>query len=204
MCVCVCVCFLPYFLLVLLQTNSQNNSVAKYKDCWLASSKGLYSSLCLSTQNCLSNLNPMQVKETDKSSTPRQEFKEAVGAWVCYQPLVVWTLSLFPTTVLEYTSRFPLFLLLQTGDDDDHDEVLLNVLRFRLTDILGTRWDQCRSMVQYIFMSMEARRLVRTDSPGRPPRLSHSSWTMMQTESLGWAIHRPVPDPSLSPVHNAL
>ena len=26
---------------------------------------------------------------------------------------------------------------------------------------------------------MEARRLVRTDSPGRPPRLSHSSWTMV-------------------------
>ena len=45
-------------------------------------------------------------------------------------------------------------------------------------DILGTSWDQCRSMVQYIFTSTEARRLVRTDSPGRPPRLSHSSWTM--------------------------
>ena len=25
---------------------------------------------------------------------------------------------------------------------------------------------------------METRRLVRTDSPGRPPQLSHSSWTM--------------------------
>ena len=34
------------------------------------------------------------------------------------------------------------------------------------------------SMVQYSFMSMEARRLVRTDSPGQPPRLSHSSRTM--------------------------
>ena len=45
-------------------------------------------------------------------------------------------------------------------------------------DILGTSWDQCRSMVQYSFTSMETRRLVRTDSPGRPPRLSHSSWTM--------------------------
>ena len=45
-------------------------------------------------------------------------------------------------------------------------------------DILGTSWDQCRSMVQYSFMSTETRRLVRTDSPGRPPRLSHSSWTM--------------------------
>ena len=56
--------------------------------------------------------------------------------------------------------------------------VLLNVLRCRLTYILGTSWDQCRSMVQYGFMSTETRRLVRMDSPGRPPRLSHSSWTM--------------------------
>ena len=31
-------------------------------------------------------------------------------------------------------------------------------------DILGTSWDQCRSMVQYSFTSMETRRLVRTDS----------------------------------------
>ena len=45
-------------------------------------------------------------------------------------------------------------------------------------DIWGTSWDQCRSMVQYSFTTIETRRLVRTDSPGRPPRLSHSSWTM--------------------------
>ena len=45
-------------------------------------------------------------------------------------------------------------------------------------DILGTSWDQCRSMVQYSVTSTETRRLVRTDSPGRPPPLSHSSWTM--------------------------
>ena len=37
-------------------------------------------------------------------------------------------------------------------------------------DILGTCCDQCRSMVQYNFTSTETRRLVRTDSPGRPPR----------------------------------
>ena len=30
----------------------------------------------------------------------------------------------------------------------------------------------------YSFTSTETRRLVMTDSPGRPPRLSHSSWTM--------------------------
>ena len=29
-------------------------------------------------------------------------------------------------------------------------------------DILGTSWDQCRSMVQYSFMSTETRRLLRT------------------------------------------
>ena len=51
-------------------------------------------------------------------------------------------------------------------------------------DILGTSWDQCRSMVQYTFTSTETRRLVRTDSPGRPPRLSHSSWTMGHTKVL--------------------
>ena len=45
-------------------------------------------------------------------------------------------------------------------------------------DILGTSCDQCRSLVQYSFMSVETRRLVRTDSPGWPPQLSHSSWTM--------------------------
>ena len=45
-------------------------------------------------------------------------------------------------------------------------------------DILGTSCDQCRSMVQYSFTSTETRRLVRMDSPGRAPRLSHSSWTM--------------------------
>ena len=45
-------------------------------------------------------------------------------------------------------------------------------------DILGTIWDQCVSIVQYCFTSTEIIRLVRTDSPGRPPRLSHSSWTL--------------------------
>ena len=53
--------------------------------------------------------------------------------------------------------------------------VLLNVLGCRLA---GTSWDQCRSTVQYCFKSMETLSLVRTDSPGQPPRLSHSPWTM--------------------------
>ena len=50
-------------------------------------------------------------------------------------------------------------------------------------DILGTSCDQCRSTVPYIFTSTETRRLVRTDSPGQPPRLSHSSRTMKWKQS---------------------
>ena len=45
-------------------------------------------------------------------------------------------------------------------------------------DVLETRCDQCRSMLQCCFTSTEAVRLIRTESPGRPPQLSHSSWTM--------------------------
>ena len=45
-------------------------------------------------------------------------------------------------------------------------------------DLLGTSCDQCQSMVQYSFTSTETIRLVRTDSPGRPPRHSHTSCTM--------------------------
>ena len=47
-------------------------------------------------------------------------------------------------------------------------------------DILGTNCDQCRSTVHCCFPSTETVRLIRTESPGRPPRLSHSSWTLRQ------------------------
>ena len=51
-------------------------------------------------------------------------------------------------------------------------------------------------MVQHSFTSTETRRFVRTDSPGRPPRLSHSFWTMLQhtlsccltSTEAGWPI----------------
>ena len=46
-------------------------------------------------------------------------------------------------------------------------------------DILGTNCDQYVSTVQCSFTSTETIRLVRTGSPGRPPRLSHSSWTLL-------------------------
>ena len=59
-------------------------------------------------------------------------------------------------------------------DDDDDDDVELNVLGCWV-DILGTNCDQCVGIVQCCFTSTEAIRLVRTGSPGRPPRLSHSS-----------------------------
>ena len=45
-------------------------------------------------------------------------------------------------------------------------------------NILGTNCDQCVSMVQCCFTSTETIRLIRTGSPGQPPRLSHSSWTV--------------------------
>ena len=45
-------------------------------------------------------------------------------------------------------------------------------------DILGTNCDQCRSMVHCCFTSTETVRLIRTENPGQPPRLSHSSWTL--------------------------
>ena len=44
-------------------------------------------------------------------------------------------------------------------------------------DILGTNCDQCVCMVQCCFTSTETIRLIRMESPGRPPQLSHSSWT---------------------------
>ena len=55
-------------------------------------------------------------------------------------------------------------------------------------DILGTSWDQCRSTIQYCFMSMETIGLVRTDSPGQPPRLPHSSWTMLVQENKHYVV----------------
>ena len=59
----------------------------------------------------------------------------------------------------------------------DDDDVELHVLGCRV-DILGTNCDQCLSMVQCCFTSTETVRLIRMESPGRPPRLSHSSWTL--------------------------
>jgi len=58
-----------------------------------------------------------------------------------------------------------------------------------LVDILGTSWDQCLSMVQCCFTSTETIRLGRTGSPGRPPRLSHSSWTLKERCLPAYGFH---------------
>jgi len=44
-------------------------------------------------------------------------------------------------------------------------------------------WDKLETNAEARFniASSETRRLVRTDSEGRPPRLSHSSWTMVRS-----------------------
>ena len=55
-------------------------------------------------------------------------------------------------------------------------------------DILWTSCDQCRSMVQQFFTSTETRRLVRTDSSGRPPRLSHRASRFGLAVSRGTSI----------------
>ena len=71
-------------------------------------------------------------------------------------------------------------------------------------DILGTNCDQCVSMVQCCFTSTETIRLVRTGSPGRPPRLSHLFWTLSHVPSLRRALypfpHVPFPTKSTIPL----
>ena len=69
---------------------------------------------------------------------------------------------------------FSSFSVLRHMVDDDDDDVELNVLGCRF-DILGTNCDQCVCMVQCCLTSI---RLIRTGSPGRSPRLSHSSRTL--------------------------
>ena len=62
--------------------------------------------------------------------------------------------------------RRKLVFIAQSDDDD----VEFNVLGCRVA-ILGTNCDQCVCMVECCFTSTETIRLIRTGSPGRPPRL---------------------------------
>ena len=50
-------------------------------------------------------------------------------------------------------------------------------------DILGTNCDHCWSTVQCCFMSTETVRLIRMESLGWPPWLSHSSWTLTKNKT---------------------
>ena len=59
---------------------------------------------------------------------------------------------------------------------DGDDDVELYVLGCWLP--YQGQTDQCWSTVQCCFTSTETIRLIRTGSPGRPPRLWHSSWTL--------------------------
>ena len=68
-------------------------------------------------------------------------------------------------------------LLPQLSHNFHNDDVELNVLGCQV-DIFGTNCDQCVSMVQCCFTSTETVRLIRTESPGRPPLFSHSSWML--------------------------
>ena len=62
-------------------------------------------------------------------------------------------------------------------------------------DILGTNCDQCVSMVQYCFTYTETIRLVRTESPGRPPtftQLLKSEVKKTKRSLLNLGFERPV------------
>ena len=62
---------------------------------------------------------------------------------------------------------------------DDDDEVMRNNLRCQLTYYYYSIRDKLWPMPKHgSVTSTETRRLVMTDSPGRPHRLSHSYWTM--------------------------
>ena len=74
-------------------------------------------------------------------------------------------------------------LLTHNGQTMMDDDVELRVLGCWV-DILGTNCDQRLSMVQCCFTSTETVRFIRTGNPGRPPRLSHSSWTLICPEKI--------------------
>ena len=61
---------------------------------------------------------------------------------------------------------------------DDDEDIELDVLGCRV-DTLGANCDQCVCTVQCCITSTETVRLIRTGSPGRPPRFSNSSQTLM-------------------------
>ena len=72
-----------------------------------------------------------------------------------------------------------------THDDDDDDEVLLNVLRCQLT-YQGQVVTNAEAWFNNSLRPRKPEGSLGTDSPGRPPPLSHSSWTMQGTQLTHW------------------
>ena len=124
--------------------------------------------LGLSTCNCICSLHIWA------QGVGSQSF---LSVWV--RALFIVTQSLSPEKLcLGLGSRSGLFSL----DRPFHRLLLLLLMMMKWclksSDVSWHIRDQCWSMVQYSFKSTETRILIRMDSPGRPPRLSHSSWTM--------------------------
>ena len=81
--------------------------------------------------------------------------------WVCF-----WCAQSLSSSVLGSEQQLLLLCCLMSSDVGWH-------IRDKLRPM-----SKHGSVDQYSFTSTETRRLVRMDSPGRPPQLSHSSWTM--------------------------
>ena len=75
---------------------------------------------------------------------------------------------------------------------NDDDDVRLNVLGYR-ADIINSQ------VVEALLYVHRNRRLIRDGSPGRTPRLSHSSWALIIHESTTPIIYT-----QLSPVSGSL
>ena len=82
----------------------------------------------------------------------------------------------------------------KSGEEDYDGDVELQC-PWMSVDILGTNCDQCVSMVQYCFTYTETIRLVRTESPGRPPtftQLLKSEVKKTKRSLLNLGFERPV------------
>ena len=104
-------------------------------------------------------------------------------------------LILFGTIAGHWVWQLCRHILPQLSHNFHDDDVELNVLGCQV-DIFGTNCDQCVSMVQCCFTSTETVRLIRTESPGRPPQLSHSSWML----SIAFCSNTAFKAPSISAV----
>ena len=103
--------------------------------------------------------------------------------WVVFEEVLLTKLEVLPTLTVQGNS-----LLNVMGQEHlwldcwlpslpvDDDDVALNVLGCR-ADIRNKLWP-VRVHGSLLLYSHRNHRLIRTGSPGRPPQLSHSSWTL--------------------------